>query len=175
MKKSAAPNSTNIEFNNAKNLVYNPCNFNCTDPHPQKESTEYFAATFRINDMNIVYRVAKITPTKIGQFVTVWKRNNNGPIEPFHISDNINLFIISTRSENNFGQFIFPKSVLHDKGILSDKFKEGKRAMRVYPPWDETTSKQAKKTQQWQLDYFLEIHEDQPIDLTRAKMLINNK
>lgn len=174
MKKGTINDSTYIDFLTAKKHVYDPCNFICTDPIPEQESTEYGAATFTINDMNIIYRVAKITPTKIGQFVTLWKRKNNGPIEPFHISDTTDFFIVSARSKNNFGQFIFPKTVLHTKGILSDNRKEGKRAMRVYPPWDETTSNQAKKSQQWQSEYFLEIPVDQPIDLIRAKMLFNN-
>jgi hypothetical protein len=38
--------------------------------------------------------------------------------------------------------------------IISTHLKEGKRGMRVYPPWDLPSSKQAKKTQQWQLPYF---------------------
>ena len=52
----------------------------------------------------------------------------------------------------------FPKKILYEQGILSDKNNEGKRGFRVYPPWDEiTTNNQAKDTQTWQLKYFLEI------------------
>ena len=80
--------------------------------------------------------------------------------------------LVSTRKDNHFGLFIFPKSILITKEIVSDK-KEGKRAIRVYPPWDITTSKQAQKTQKWQLDYFLEITKDQTIDLKRAKSLFS--
>ncbi|MFQ6421766.1 MULTISPECIES: MepB family protein [unclassified Bacillus (in: firmicutes)] len=47
----------------------------------------------------------------------------------------------------------------------------GKRAIRVYPPWDKTTSRQAQKTQAWQLEYFLEIPVNRPIDCVRAQML----
>jgi len=39
--------------------------------------------------------------------------------------------------------------------------------------WDLTTNKQAQKTQLWQTKYFLQISQDQPIDLTRAKKLLN--
>ena len=85
---------------------------------------------------------------------------------------NIDLFIVSTRNGSNFGQFIFPKSVLHQKGILSDDKKEGKRAIRVYPPWDTTTSKQAQKTQQWQLAYFIPISNEKSIDFDLIKKLI---
>jgi len=36
------------------------------------ESKEYHVATFQLNDVSIVFRVAKITPTKIGQFVWIY-------------------------------------------------------------------------------------------------------
>ncbi|UQD56765.1 MepB family protein [Flavobacterium sp. K5-23] len=149
----------------AKELVYDRCAFICTEPIPESESKEYAAQSFSINGKSIKFRVAKTTPTKKGQFVTLWKRMENGPIAPFHIEDNIDFFIISCRKENHLGQFIFSKKVLHNKGILSDDIKEGKRAIRVYPPWDITTSKQAQKTQQWQLDYFMEIPETYPTEL----------
>lgn len=144
----------------AKNLLYNCCGFNCSQPFPETESAAYSAYRFSINKKTICYREAKITPTKTGQFVTLWKRNSSGTIEPFDYLDLIDFIIISVRRENNFGQFIFPKAILLEKGIFSTSAKEGKRAMRVYPPWDITSSKQAQKTQQWQLDYFLEISEN---------------
>ncbi|CAD0005103.1 MepB family protein [Flavobacterium salmonis] len=153
-----------------KELVYDYCNLECTQPQPEAESTEYSAYRFEINKKTICYREAKITPTKTGQFVTLWKRNISGTIEPFDFSDTIDFVIISVRKENSFGQFIFPKAILLEKGIFSTATKEGKRATRVYPPWDVTTSKQAQKTQKWQLDYFLEITKDETIDL-KAKEL----
>ena len=48
------------------------------------------------------------------------------------------LFIINTRKDDYFGQFIFPKSVMCEQGVLSIKDDGGKRAIRVYPPWDKT-------------------------------------
>lgn len=151
-----------------KKILHDNGNFEISHPLLELESSEYGACTFVLNNLNIRYRTAKITPTKTGQFVTLWKRINQGPIQPFDNSDPIDLFIISTRKDNHFGLFIFPKSVLIAKEIVSDK-KEGKRAIRVYPPWDITMSKQAQKTQKWQLDYFLEIN--QIMDLKRAKLL----
>lgn len=139
----------------------------------ETESHDYGAYTFNIGEISIVYRVAKITPTKIGQFVTLWKRSEKGPIRPFDLSDKADLFIISTRTNKHFGIFIFPKSVLYEKKVISDDNKEGKRAIRVYPPWDRTINKQAQKTQQWQLKYFLEIGKDKIVDLARVKQLFN--
>jgi len=162
------------DFLLAKALVYNQCSFNCTTPTPATESTEYGACDFKIDALNIKYRIAKITPTKTGQFVTLWKRNNEGIIEPYDIDDEIDLVVISTRSEKHFGQFVFPKAVLLQKGILSGNHKEGKRALRVYPPWDIANSKQALKTQQWQLTYFLEIPANGLVELALAKRLFSN-
>jgi len=141
----------------AKNLVYDTCALEFTDLRLEKESSEYDACHFRLHGKSILHRTAKITPTKIGQFVTIWKRNHTGQTEPFHIDDDFDLIIISAKNQNSFGQFIFPKSILLEKGIVSSSKKEGKRGIRVYPPWDETTNKQAQNTQQWQLNYFLEI------------------
>ncbi|MFV8467273.1 MepB family protein [Flavobacterium sp. LB1P62] len=154
-----------------KTLIFEPCGFELTNVVLEKESKDYSAYQFELNALKTLFRVAKTTPTKVGQFVTLWKRIVKGPIQPFDLSDDIDLFVINTRSGDYFGQFVFPKSVLSQQGILSTDLKEGKRAIRVYPPWDITTNKQAQKTQKWQLDYFLEIPLDKPIDSERAKFL----
>ena len=158
-----------------KELVFDKCGFELRNLEIEKESTEYSACKFNLNTVKILFRVAKITPTKIGQFVTFWKRSKKGPIEPYAISDKIDFFIINTKSNDKFGQFIFPKSVLCQQGIISTHIKEGKRGIRVYPPWDLTISKQAQKTQKWQLEYFLEIPLNKSVNLDRAKQLYDIK
>ena len=105
----------------------------------------------------VQYRLAKITPTKNGQFVTLWKRKPKGPIQPYDESDKIDIVIVNVIKNNHQGVFIFPAEILVEKNIFSVKNKGGKRAIRVYPPWDKPESKQAEKTQKWQLDYYLEI------------------
>jgi hypothetical protein len=92
-------------------------------------------------------------------------------IEPFHLLDNLDFIIISARSGDHFGQFVFPKFVLLQQGIISGNGKEGKRGIRVYPPWDKPASKQAVQTQQWQTKYFLEITSENTTNLTHAKRL----
>jgi len=119
--------------------------------------------------------VAKITPTKVGQFVTLWKRIGNGPIQPYDMEDPVELFIVTTTQGNKFGQFIFPKTILYKHDIVSKNNQGGKRAIRVYPPWDIATNKQAQKTQTWQLEYFLDASGNEPINKHRAQMLYNLK
>lgn len=157
----------------AKELVYDICGFECSEPQPEKESQEYDAFDFKIGESQIKFRSAKITPTKTGQFVTLWKRNTNNIIEPFDYKDDIDFVIVSVQKEDLLGQFIFPKEILLKKGVFTSETKEGIRATRVYPPWDETTSKQAQKTQKWQLDYFLSVSDK--TDLNRAKHLLDKK
>ena len=155
----------------AKNLLYDLCGFELSNIEIEKESAEYAAHRFEINNLKILFRQAKITPTKVGQFVTLWKRaKEKDPIKPFEFTDNIDLFVITVKTEKRFGQFVFPKSVLIEKGIVSDK-KEGKRAIRVYPPWNKTENKQSQKTQKWQLSYFLEIPFDKTINSNQARTL----
>ena len=57
--------------------------------------------------------------------------------------------IITTRSGDHFGQFIFPIAILADIGIISKNGKGEKRGIRLYTPWDKPTSKQAMVTREW--------------------------
>lgn len=151
-------------------LTFERCGFTSTVPIKEIESAEYSAHSFTVNGFSTRYRVAKITPTKVGQFVTLWKRKVGGPIMPFDQVDDIDLFVVFVIKDKRIGQFVFPKSILLEQGILSTKTKAGKRALRVYPPWDKTTSKQAQKTQKWQLDYFIEFSESGPLDQNLLKL-----
>lgn len=164
-------NTIHADLSFAKGMVYDKCDFELMQLKAESESAEYGAYTFRINNLSVKFRVAKTTPKKTGQFVAIWKRNQKGITEPFSISDDLDLVVISTRTLENFGQFIFPKSVLFDKGIISGNNKEGKRGIRVYPPWDKAPNRQAERTQKWQLEYFMEIANDNSADLNRTKAL----
>lgn len=156
-------------LNEIKRNVYDKCNFNISNFLFESESKEYEACRFELNELKIISRNAKITPKKSGQFVTFWKRNKNGIIEPFDLTDEIDFYIVNVWSENKFGQFVFPKSVLIENGIISTEKKEGKRGFRVYPSWDLAQNKQALRTQKWQLNCFYEINE--MLDLERVKCL----
>lgn len=103
--------------------------------------------------------------------MTLWERIGDGPIQPYDISDSVDLFVISTRQGNNFGQFVFPKAVLCKQDIVSNKGKSGKRAIRVYLPWDNSISRQDQKTQLWQLKYFLELPVNMSLNCTRSQNL----
>lgn len=168
----ATLNSIHIGLKVVKELVYDKCGLDLINLKQNLESTEYGACSFELNGKKIQYRVSKITPTKIGQFVTIWKRNKNGRTEPYDTLDDLDFIIITSKSDNNFGQFIFPKSVLADNRIITRNGKGGKRGIRVYPPWDIASNKQAIKTQSWQTKYFLTIQNNDSTDFDFAKLLL---
>jgi len=147
----------NLKF--AENRIYKKVNLQISDLKIQKEGKEYQACRYKLNTKTVYSRFSKITPKKIGQFVTFWKRNLEGITEPYSEIDEFDILIINVKTENKFGQFIFPKSILIKKRIISTLKKEGKRGFRVYPIWDIAINKQAKKTQEWQLNYFFELNQ----------------
>lgn len=167
----------------ARASVYDPAGFVCSRPVPEPESADYAAHGFTLNGLSVRFRVARTTPTKAGQFVTVWQRSAEGPIRPFDAGDGVDLVVISSRDRGDnsgFGQFVFPRDVLYERGIMSRESREsrdgssGKRGFRVYPPWVTTTSRQAASTQAWQVRHFLRLDDtpaDTPVDLARARAL----
>ncbi len=136
-------------------LLSNLTNKKITDFVIDNECLEYSGCSFKLDDLQIKYRQAKVTPKKVGLFVTLWKRNAEKITEPFSINDPFDFYIIAVKQEDYSGFFIFPKDILSDKGIISNIKKEGKRGFRVYPEWTETENNQAKKTKAWQVDYFI--------------------
>jgi hypothetical protein len=168
-------NAFQNDINRAKELVYDQCNLCFGNLNWNAESMEYGACSFELDGKKIEHRTSKITPAKTGQFVTLWKRNQNGITEPLDSNDPINFVIITARNDDKLGQFIFPTTVLAEKGIITQNGKSGKRGFRVYPPWDIPKSKQAEKTQNWQKNYFLTIKEGGFTDFGLANKLLTTK
>jgi len=160
-------------LNQIKTEIYDKCFLKISNFICESEGKEFDACKFELNGMKIICRSSKTTPKKIGQFVTFWNRNENGITVPYNKTDQIDFYVINVKAENNFGQFVFPKSELITKGIISTERKDGKRGFRVYPKWDKAQSKQAEKTQKWQLNYFYEI--DSATDLKKVNELYNLK
>jgi hypothetical protein len=91
-----------------------------------------------------------------------------------------------SRSEivNKFerGMFIFPVSLLIKKGIVCGDKSKGKNGFRVFPPWSQDRGKvgtqvfsdSGKKTQRWQLPYFVSIDENGLIDPAKLNSLISS-
>jgi hypothetical protein len=151
--------------------VYEPAGLKVTkEAVREAESSEYGACRFGLNGHAIVFRIAKTTPTKIGQFVTIWKRpTTSGIIAPFDISDDVAFVIVSVSDAQHCGQFVFDQKTLVAKGIMSRGGKGGKRGIRVYPPWSEPLAKDAVRTQKWQLQYFLPFAQGRVADSVQVR------
>lgn len=166
---------TNILYSDlktAKELVYDPCGYDLKNLTIHTEGNAYSACSYELEGKIIEYRTSKITPLKTGQFVTIWRRNNKGITQPFDSSDKMDFIIISSVKDDDLGLFIFPKSVLLSKGIISQKGEGGKRGIRVYPPWDMVSTKQAENTQSWQEKYFVWIKDNEQNYLNLIKTLL---
>jgi hypothetical protein len=155
--------------------LYKELGLTISEIQVDKESKIYNGCTFKLNEKPIIYRTAKITPAKVGQFVTIWKRDEEGITAPFNPNDNFDFIIINCENEDLTGQFIFPKSVLLDKKIISGDNSDGKRGIRVYPPWDIWLNNQASKTQQWQAKYFINFSDSIEINLAKVHQLLKTE
>lgn len=138
----------------------------------EPEGAAYGACRCRLDGHAVVMRTAKTTPTKVGQFVTLWKRPlPGGEIAPLDCGDEVDFVVVLVEGDGQRGQFIFSKQVLIEHGVLSSPAHAGKRAMRVYPPWSLPLAPQALRTQQWQLDHFLHCSADGSADPAQARRL----
>lgn len=127
-------------------------------PVPEAESADYGACRADLHGKRLVLRVAKTTPTKTGQFVTVWKRPHpDADIAPLDEADPVDAVIIAVADGDGarHGFFIFPRSALIERGVMSRAGQGGKRALRVYPPWCAPESTLAQRTQRWQAQWFV--------------------
>ncbi len=147
--------------------IYLPSGIRITkSPVLEKENTAYAACALQVNRRNVLFRIGKITPKKIGHFVAVYTRVQ-GIIVPLDaLVNHVDFLVVdvSDMQEKNRGQFIFPKKVLVEKGIFSEGLSlanrmqrlRGKLSFRVFAPWEDVVS-HAKKTQNWQQAFFFPI------------------
>ncbi len=156
------------ELISALENLYKPAGITVTaQPLRETESVEYEACRLSFDGKIVLFRKAKITPKKIGQFVTLWKRTTKkSEIAPFDETDEIEWVIIRVSEKTHNGHFLFNQKILLEKDIFSANGTGGKRALRVYPPWNPPTSAQALKTQKWQLQYFFSLN-DNPLSIIK--------
>lgn len=123
----------------------------------EPECAEYSGLSLTLGSAAARFRVAKTTPTKVGHFVTLWLRSEAGPIRPIDTHDAVSWVLVYVASGDSRGMFVFPASKLLARGVFSDGFAGGKRAIRVYAPWVTVASAQAARTQKWQTPFFVSL------------------
>lgn len=157
-------------------IFYEPNHLTIKDIREETQNSDYGAGIFQLNSKSVRFRVAKITPTKIGQFVAFWEKDLDNKNQAFSYENATDLLVINTFTNNNhyFGQFVFPKEVLVKQNILKTAAVKGKMAIRVYPSWDTPTSKQAIATQKWQSPYFAAVNNKNSLQIQELLKLYSN-
>lgn len=157
-------------------IFYEPNHFTIKAIREETQNSDYGAGLFQLNSKSVRFRVAKVTPTKIGQFVAFWEKDLDSNNQAFSYENATDLLVINTFSNDNqsFGQFVFPKAVLVKQNILKTATVKGKMAIRVYPSWDTPTSKQAIATQKWQLPYFVVMNNNNSLQIQELIRLYFN-
>jgi len=165
----------------------------------EAESSKYQALVFSLDDKKIVYRKANNTADRPGAFLAIWQRpstgkiNGNKPIPLtaneldylfIHVERDASVAVNEERSNSaKQGMFIFPVALLIEKGIVCATNSKGKTGFRVFPPWSQDRgvagtkvfSQSGKKTQRWQLPYFIEIDDDGLMDACKLRNVCNRK
>ena len=158
--------------------IYHSIGMNINSIIEESQNHDYGAGKFDIdtgtNVRAVRFRVAKITPTKLGQFVSCWEKDIHNKNTAYTNQNAPDLLVITVFSIHGvFGQFVFPKNILLSKNILRTDTTQGKMAFRVYPSWVQVVSQSAVQTQRWQLDYFFEVNDISKLPTQRILALYN--
>lgn len=123
----------------------------------EEEAEEYCGWKFTANSLPCRFRQGKVTPTKNGQFVTLYDRSPiTTKIVPTGIVGPVPALLMVQCVEKDFaGHFMFPSAALLANKIGAVGGSGRKLAFRVYPPWVDVESKQAASAQKWQCQYFV--------------------
>ena len=138
-------------------LVSNSEKHHMINLQEENQNKEYEGLTFNIAQHTFRSRLAKKTPKKKGYFVVFWEKDKDNKNQPYAFDEMSEKLIVSIIDGQLIGQFVFPKLLLLEKGILKSENDKGKMAMRVYPSWERELNPSARKTQKWQAAYFIDL------------------
>ncbi len=78
-------NNFNDTIRNLNNIVYQPNNLIITNLKKKKSNAEYAGCFIHLNHKSIRFRKSKVTPNKIGQFVSFWEKDDNMQNQAFFL------------------------------------------------------------------------------------------
>ncbi|WGD36793.1 MepB family protein [Lysinibacter sp. HNR] len=116
-------------------------------PQLEPQNSNYQSGVVRLNGELWRIRTARVTPTKPGAFVAVWKRNERGKTQPFDTDDPATGLLVFVEERDRFGVFRFQACQLEIMGITASVSQPGKRGFRLYPSWCRALNTQAAHTQ----------------------------
>jgi hypothetical protein len=123
----------------------------------EEQNSDYESGVARIGNEQWRIRTARITPTKPGAFVAVWKRGKDGSTGPFTADESMSGLLVFVEEQERFGVFQFTTEHLTSLGYVSSDLHPGKRGFRVYPAWCTDLNSQASRTQRAQGSVFVEL------------------
>lgn len=123
----------------------------------EEQNSDYESGIVRIGKEQWRIRTARITPTKPGAFVAVWKRSESGTTRPFTVDESMSGLLVFVTEEDRLGVFQFTTAHLVTLGYVSSHLHPGKRGFRVYPSWCTDLNSQASRTQRAQEAAFFEL------------------
>ncbi|MGO1673848.1 MAG: MepB family protein [Canibacter sp.] len=126
---------------------------------PEEQSSDYESGMVALDSGIWRIRTARITPTKPGAFVAVWRRSSSGTTEPFDSADDCEGLMVFVSEAGRFGVFAFTREHLTTLGIVQSSLTQGKRGFRVYPSWSTNLNAQAVRTQRAQANAFTDLTE----------------
>lgn len=126
-------------------------------PQPEQQRGDYESGIVGIGSQLWRIRTARVTPTKPGAFVAVWRRDERGETRPFGSDDPADGLLLFVPDGDRFGFFRFTALHLERLGVTSSSTSPGKRGFRVYPSWSEVVNRQATQTQNTQASAFIRL------------------
>jgi 8-oxo-dGTP pyrophosphatase MutT (NUDIX family) len=127
---------------------------------PESEGGGAGACRGHLGNRAVAFRIARTTPKKLGQFVILWRRGEDGSTVPLDSGDGVDHVVVVVTGAAGRGHFIFSRDVLAKHGVMSVGGRGGKRAFRVYPPWSEPVAPGAIRAYRWQQPYFLTVTDE---------------
>lgn len=123
----------------------------------EEQNSDYESGVAHIGKEQWRIRTARITPTKPGAFVAVWKRDEGGSTRPFTADESLSGLLVFVAEQERFGVFQFTTAHLTTLGYARSELHPGKRGFRLYAPWCSDLNPQASRTQRAQAAAFFEL------------------
>eukprot|EP00397_Hematodinium_sp_SG-2012_P040956 GEMP01044999.1.p1 GENE.GEMP01044999.1~~GEMP01044999.1.p1 ORF type:complete len:286 (+),score=22.07 GEMP01044999.1:525-1382(+) len=159
-------------FAEANRRVYEPLGLTVAVPKVKQSPTDIIVGGIQVQNKTAVsvkeQRGLKISICKFNGLLDDGKQSR----QPYHIDDSIDAIIAYCLNEEKLcGMFVFPKSVVTQRGWFQGDSHPGKTTAYLYPPY-VIPGKGTEFRHKWQLEYYLDLAAEP--NLERARALLNS-
>lgn len=114
-------------LNYVNKMIYEPSGLTVKSVQEEKQNSKYGAGIFRLSSRTVRFRVANITPTKVGQFVAFWEKDENNKNQPFTYEEAPDLLVITAfKNDSGLDNLFFQKKFFSNRKFLSPVHQRGK-------------------------------------------------